>query len=54
MHKDTEVKIIFKEKDNNGDHESMTTGDVDIKTADKIYEKVILKEALEEFLKESE
>lgn len=41
MNRDAEVIIIFKYKDNNGDHEDMTIKDIDIKTAHKIYEKII-------------
>ena len=41
MNRDAEVKIIFKEKDNIGDHEDMAITDIDIKTAKKIYKKLI-------------
>ena len=40
MDKNAEVKIIFKEKDKDGDHEDLTIGDIDIKTAKKIYKKL--------------
>lgn len=38
---DAEVKLIFKEKDKDGDHEDLTIGDIDVKTAKKIYKKLI-------------
>jgi len=38
---DAEVKIIFKEKDKDGDHEDLTITDIDIKRANKIYKKLI-------------
>lgn len=41
MDRDAEVKVIFKEKDKDGDHEDMTITDIDIKTAKKIYKKLI-------------
>ena len=41
MDRDAEVKVIFKVKNNDGDHEDMTIGDIDIKTAHKIYKKLI-------------
>ena len=41
MNDEAEVKIIFKNKDNDGDHEKLTIRDIDIKTAKKIYKKLI-------------
>lgn len=41
MDRDAEVKVIFKDKDKDGDHEDLAITDIDIKTAKKIYKKLI-------------
>lgn len=41
MYKEAEVQVIFKDKDKDGDHEDLTIKDIDIKTAKKIYKKLI-------------